>query len=492
MSKYLDQSGLSYFWGKLKTYLSNNYLRLTGGKMTGVTYGYFPATASTMVGNEYNVLLNGHNRLTLTQSGSGQLTNAQLHGLFDGALSPAYSSDGIDPSNPWVLLIEGINNVHTQTGGIFGWTARYWYPKKYKIEFYDNYIYTSGGSPKGWFTVRDVENTPTKDLSIRLYNEGFSGVITKVKITIYESAGGSVGSNGYGRWGLSEIFFCHPEAITPYQYADSGTVNKHTVNADVPSNAKFTDTVYTHPTSHPASMITGLATVATSGSYNDLSNKPTIPSKTSQLTNDSNYITSSELGSKQDTLVSGTNIKTINNQSLLGSGNITISGGSGGGLSFDDIYPVGSIYMNINSTDPSILFGGTWEQIKDRFLLSAGDTYNAGATGGEATHTLTTDEMPNHSHTVVGGSIVDGITGGSHKHDATINVIKTAATGSVKWHPANKADATGSYASSVEISSSTHKHDLPDHTHACGDEGKGFAHNNMPPYLAVYVWKRTA
>ena len=49
---------------------------------------------------------------------------------------------------------------------------------------------------------------------------------------------------------------------------------------------------YTHPASHPASMITGLATVATSGSYNDLSNKPTIPSATSQLTNDSGYLTS--------------------------------------------------------------------------------------------------------------------------------------------------------------------------------------------------------
>lgn len=99
-----------------------------------------------------------------------------------------------------------------------------------------------------------------------------------------------------------------------------------------------------------------LATVATTGSYNDLSNKPTIPTvdypvtdvkvnntsvvsskvanitvptKTSDLTNDSNFITSSyHDSSKQDTLVSGTNIKTINNTSILGSGNISISGGS--------------------------------------------------------------------------------------------------------------------------------------------------------------------
>lgn len=108
-----------------------------------------------------------------------------------------------------------------------------------------------------------------------------------------------------------------------------------------------------------------LSTVATSGSYTDLSNKPTIPSKISDLTNDSDFIekssttgllkndgtvdttqylsslpshnhddryyTESEmdtaLGGKQAILVSGTNIKTINNESILGSGNITIQGG---------------------------------------------------------------------------------------------------------------------------------------------------------------------
>ena len=57
-----------------------------------------------------------------------------------------------------------------------------------------------------------------------------------------------------------------------------------------------------------------------------------------------------------------------------------------GGLTIDDIYPVGSIYMSVNNTSPSTLFGGTWEQIKDTFLLSAGNTYTAGNTGGSATH----------------------------------------------------------------------------------------------------------
>lgn len=69
----------------------------------------------------------------------------------------------------------------------------------------------------------------------------------------------------------------------PANGGDSATVNGHTVESDVPANAKFTDTVYTHPSTHAASMITGLATVATSGSYSDLSNKPTIPSIPSSL-----------------------------------------------------------------------------------------------------------------------------------------------------------------------------------------------------------------
>lgn len=71
----------------------------------------------------------------------------------------------------------------------------------------------------------------------------------------------------------------------------NGDVNGYTIGASVPANAKFTDTVYTHPSTHPASMITGLSTVATSGSYNDLSDKPTIPTKVSALQNDAGYLT---------------------------------------------------------------------------------------------------------------------------------------------------------------------------------------------------------
>lgn len=96
-------------------------------------------------------------------------------------------------------------------------------------------------------------------------------------------------------------------------------VNNHTVEKDVPANAVFTDTVF-------------------SGDYNDLSNKPSIPSKTSDLTNDAGYLTShQDISGKQDTLVSGSNIKTINNETILGNGNIEIQGGEAETIYLGDV-----------------------------------------------------------------------------------------------------------------------------------------------------------
>ena len=116
-------------------------------------------------------------------------------------------------------------------------------------------------------------------------------------------------------------------------------------------------------------------------------------------------------------------------------------------------YPVGSIYISAVSTNPNTLFGfGTWEQLKDTFLLAAGDTYSAGATGGEAEHTLTVDEMPSHSH------------------------------GAYGW--AGVVDGSGSYKTLGAEGSSN--------TYSTRNIGGSQPHNNMPPYLAVYVWKRTA
>ena len=80
------------------------------------------------------------------------------------------------------------------------------------------------------------------------------------------------------------------------------------------------------------------------------------------------------------------------------------------------VYPVGSIYWSSKNTNPGILFGGTWTQIKDKFILAAGDYYSNGATGGAATVTLTVSNMPSHSHTF---TPVGNISMNSHNHTFT-------------------------------------------------------------------------
>ena len=125
---------------------------------------------------------------------------------------------------------------------------------------------------------------------------------------------------------------------------------------------------------------------------------------------------------------------------------------------FDLIYPIGSIYMSVNSTNPSTIFGGTWEQLKDRFLLGAGNTYSNGSTGGSATHTLTIDEMPVHSHR------------NSHY------VVGANAPGYGGWE---NTIASGNSGNDYRASANSN------------ETGGGKAHNNMPPYLVVYMWKRT-
>lgn len=123
--------------------------------------------------------------------------------------------------------------------------------------------------------------------------------------------------------------------------------------------------------------------------------------------------------------------------------------------SFAPLYPVGSIYISANSTSPASLFGGTWEQIQDVFLLAAGSKYQFGSTGGEATHKLTVDEMPSHTHSMISPAVNTRVDAGDGNYwpilydpNAGNNSLMKAAGGSA-------------------------------------------AHNNMPPYLAVYVWVRT-
>ena len=127
-----------------------------------------------------------------------------------------------------------------------------------------------------------------------------------------------------------------------------------------------------------------------------------------------------------------------------------------------DAYPVGAIYLSYVSTSPASLFGGTWTQLKDRFLVGAGSSYGVGATGGETHHVLTWNEMPSHNH-------------------GFLDYWNTAAgSGAMRAAVAVNGDSAGlggSYNNSRSYTASA---------------GSSWGHENRPPYLAVYMWRRTA
>lgn len=150
-------------------------------------------------------------------------------------------------------------------------------------------------------------------------------------------------------------------------------------------------------------------------------------------------------------------------------------------------YPVGSVYTSSKPTDPHELFGGKWKPIQDTFLWCAGPKHAAGTTGGEASHQLTVEELPQHTHRVTvftGGSNDSGdydarffspdgrsstVSGGNAK---IYHVWKSAANKT--WGINNGVQGTGDPAGNALIT------------------GGNAEHNNMPPYRSVYAWERTA
>lgn len=131
----------------------------------------------------------------------------------------------------------------------------------------------------------------------------------------------------------------------------------------------------------------------------------------------------------------------------------------GGGRTLADlldlVYPIGSIYMNTNNVNPQSIFGGIWQKIEGRFLLGSGGGYTLGSLGGEVTHTLTVSEMPKHKPSIL------------------LNTQDSYTTGSAaNWQVVTNGRY---YAGDMFL-----------------EIGGNQPHNNMPPYLVVNIWKRTA
>lgn len=149
----------------------------------------------------------------------------------------------------------------------------------------------------------------------------------------------------------------------------------------------------------------------------------------------------------------------------LSEAGLNISSDGGNTSLLDAVYPVGSIYISVSETSPEQIFGGKWEQIKDQFILAAGDKYEAGNEGGSADAVVV-------QH--------------SHKPSATSELFVTSEEGE-----ANNTRVTYSSSGNRWVDGQTaqsHFH----HRYSTETVGESGAGKNMPPYVTAYVWKRTA
>lgn len=156
------------------------------------------------------------------------------------------------------------------------------------------------------------------------------------------------------------------------------------------------------------------------------------------------------------------------------------------------------------------IYGGTsWSKIEGRFLLGTSSSYAVNATGGEATHKLTTAEMPSHTHGLNNHThsipALSGTTksSGSHIHSSknqyTANTGDGTSGGGISVMAGTSASIFFTNLDRISYETGSHTHSVTTNASTTGSNssntastGSGTAHNNMPPYKAVYIWERTA
>ena len=165
------------------------------------------------------------------------------------------------------------------------------------------------------------------------------------------------------------------------------------------------------------------------------------------------------------------------------------------------LYPVGSIYMNVNNVEPSAIFGGSWERMPSgRMLVNSGDSFNLGQIGGEKEHRLTEDELASHSHDV------NNINGNTTSTAKLVGKFSSSIrpNGDITDVPyrdgfgiVSKESEYGIHAKDGGNSSPGRNYVIDaSHSHTVNlnismlPSGKNQPHNNMPPYIVVNMWKR--
>lgn len=189
-------------------------------------------------------------------------------------------------------------------------------------------------------------------------------------------------------------------------------------------------------------------------------------------------------------------------------------------------HPVTTLYWTSDPRNPGDVYGGTWKQIKDRFILAAGDTYTNGETGGNANTTLTEANLPSHTHSFTPKGTVASHTHGlnnhthsfsgsnTHRHEANFYygdayndtnkqydnwfAVRSDAQSLIEHTFINKkrtTEATVSISGTTGIASGDTTSVAPAFTGTAGTTeatGSGTAFSNMPPYVGKYCWERVS
>lgn len=436
---FLDNAGVDRVWKKFKEQLSN-YLPLTGGTMKGLlTVPYGTAV-------HYNYGTNG-------SDGYVRLATIVIKAAYvDAPIELTITRRGASRPTKIVILFNSAssNDPTVSTFNVVGATANVWIYKS-AASTWELYV-----KKNDWFDEVDVieyHNPPY------MYN---NITVSWQKDQISTLPDGAVQAT------VGEFLGKASSAKS------ASEVNGHTVDADVPSDAKFTDTTYTEfkgtegtsdgtPGLVPAPKKSEFGNsygLGSDGTWRDFGQ-----TFVSQSFAEGTYVTNKALENAIKELK-----KYVDQQSP-------------GGVTLDSVYPIGSVYISANGANPNAIIGGTWEEFATgRTLIgydpSDDDLTETGMTGGEKTHVLTVEEMPSHNHSAS--------TGGAGKHKHTVGYRKRqdaygkGTLDAMHW-------ITGT-ASTIETS------EVANHSHTVTVEstGSGMAHNNMMPYITVRMWKRTA